>query len=231
MAVACRVKRLAELFMLSRRRIPMEDELAGKDKRDLVINAGMQAIPYIGGSLAALYFGAKQERRFKRLESFYSELAEEIKRISGQVASVDQQDRFALEALIEDLHEKVEAEPTNEKRQFFRNYFKNTLRYPVTTDFDKRKYFLDTLAEMTLLECEILAFLKTQTAPMLVRNIQKPGTDQYAIVGAIGRLKSYGFLMAFSRSIAVGGGIDNALQEQVQISSFGKEFYEFCLTG
>lgn len=208
----------------------MEEKLSGKDKRDLVIQAGMQAIPYVGGSLAAIYFGTKQERRFKRLESFYQELAEEIKTMSDQVASVDQQNKTSLEALIENLHEKVETEPTAEKRQFFKNYFKNTLRYPVTADFDKRKYFLDTLGEMTLLECEILAFLKNQAGPTAVGSISKPETDQYAIVGAIGRLKSYGFLMAFQGSITVGGRADNALDERVQVSSFGKEFCEFCLT-
>ena len=208
----------------------MDDKLSGTAKRDLVIQTGMQAIPYVGGSLAALYFGAKQERRFKRLESFYAELAEEVQRISDQIPSVEGQNKIALEALIENLHEKVESEPTAEKRQFFKNYFKNTLRRPVTVDFDKRKYFLDTLGEMTLLECELLAFLKTQPAQMLVGNIHKPDTDQYAMVGAIGRLKSYGFLMAFQGSFAIGSGTDNALQEQVQVSSFGEEFCDFCLT-
>jgi hypothetical protein len=208
----------------------MQEKLSGKDKRDLAIQAGMQAIPYIGGSLATIYFGTKQERRFKRLESFYAEVAEEIRKISEQVASVDQQNKIALEALMENLHEKVEAEPTAEKRQFFKNYFKNTLRHPVTSDFDKRKYFLDTLGAMSLLECEILAFLKTQTGPTPVSGLEKPGTDQYAIVGAVGRLKSWGFLMAFQGNFMFTGREQKALQENVQVSSFGKEFCEFCLT-
>ncbi|MFZ3114229.1 MAG: hypothetical protein WA133_09200 [Syntrophales bacterium] len=71
-------------------------KLSGTAKRDLVIQTGMQAIPYVGGSLAALYFGAKQERRFKRLESFYAELAEEVQRISDQIPSVEGQNKIAL---------------------------------------------------------------------------------------------------------------------------------------
>jgi len=207
-----------------------DNKLSSSEKRDLVIQAGMQAIPYVGGSLATFYFGAKQERRFNRLESFYAELAKEIEGISKQIPSIEKQNKVALEVLIEELHEKIEVEPTAEKRQFFKNYFKNTLRQPITTDFDKRKYFLDTLGEMTLLECELLAFLSTQDKPTPVGDIQKPNIDQYAIVGAIGRLKSYGFLIAFQGSFAIGGGSDNALQEQVRVSDFGKEFQNYCLT-
>ena len=125
----------------------------------------------------------------------------------------------------ENLDEKL---TVAEKRQFFKNYFKNTLRWPITTNFDKRKCFLDTLAEMTFLECEMLSFPCTQSDPMAVGEIQKPSTDQYAIVGAINRLKSYGFLMVFHGSFAVGGGKDNVLQERVQVSTFGKEFHDFC---
>ncbi len=206
-----------------------DEKLTGAEKRELVLQAGIQAIPYVGGSLATLYFGAKQERRFKRLESFYSEIAGEISAISDQIASIEEQNTGALAAILEDLHEKVETEPTEEKRQFFKNYFKNTLRQPITTNFDKRKYFLDTLAEMTFLECEMLSLLCTQSGPTAVGGIQKPNMDQYAIVGAINRLKSYGFLMAFQGRFAIGGDSDNVLQERVQVSTFGKEFRDFCL--
>jgi hypothetical protein len=204
-------------------------KITKNDQRDLVIQAGMQLIPYVGGSLSSLYFGAKQEKRFKRLESFYQEIASEIEKIQDSISSVDKQDPVALEAIIESLHEKVEAEPTLEKREFFKNYFKNTLKFPVAGNFDERKYFLDALSEMTLLECELLAFINSQPNSIQVDNIQKQGTDQYAVVGAVGRLKSRGFLTATPGSFAVGGGADNSLQEMVSVSSFGKLFIAFCL--
>ncbi len=47
-----------------------------------------------------------------QVESFYAELAEEVQRISDQIPSVEGQNKIALEALIENLHEKVESEPT-----------------------------------------------------------------------------------------------------------------------
>ncbi len=206
-----------------------DEKLTGAEKRELVLKACIQAIPHVGSSLSTLYFGAKQERRFKRLESFYSELHSEVPAIYDQIAPLEEQNADALAAILEDLHEKVEAEPSQEKRRFFKNYFKNTLQHPVTTNFDKRKCFLDTLAEMTFLECEMLSYLCTQSGPTAVGSIEKQNTDQYAIVGAINRLKSYGFLMAFQGSFTVGGGSDNVLQERVQVSTFGKEFRDFCL--
>ena len=82
---------------------------------------------------------------------------------------------------------------------------------------------------MTFLECEMLSVLYNQSAPTPVGQIARPNTDQYAIVGAVNRLKSYGFLKAFQGSFAIGGGVDNVLQERVQVSTFGKEFRDFCL--
>ncbi|MCC5092682.1 MULTISPECIES: hypothetical protein [Xanthomonas] len=205
-----------------------DDGLEGAEKRDLAIQTGLQLIPYVGGSLCTLYFGTKQEKRFKRIESFYAELAEELKQVKGAIPPVEKQDAPALEAIMESLHDKVEAEPTAEKRQFFLNYLKHTLLQPVSGNFDERKYFLTALDEMSLLECELLAFING-SAQVQVGSIQKPGTEQYAMVGAIGRLKARGFLTASQGSFAIGGGADNSLQEIVQVSSFGKRFHSFCL--
>ncbi|APW65865.1 hypothetical protein LPB137_08350 [Poseidonibacter parvus] len=207
----------------------MSKELTNKEKRDLILEAGMNLIPYVGGSMASLYFGSKEEKRFKRLESFYQELAQEIKSMKDSLGSIEEQNPIAFEAIMESLHEKVEIEPTEEKRQFFKNYFKNTLKEPILSDFDERKYFLETLHDMSLLECEILAFIKNQSQQIQVGNINKPNIEQYAIVGAIGRLKSRGFLTAMQGSFSIGGGEDNSLQEIISISPFGSKFCTFCL--
>ncbi len=85
-------------------------KLIGVERRDLVIQAGLQAMPYVGGSLATLYFGAKQTRRFKRLETFYQEVAQEIRALKDRMASPDEHDKEALAAIIEELNEKIEHE-------------------------------------------------------------------------------------------------------------------------
>ena len=152
----------------------------------------------------------------------------ELKDIKDAIPSIDKQNGPALEAIVDSLHEKVEAEPTDEKRAYFRRYLKSTLKNPVTTDFDERKFFLNSLDEMTLLECELLAFL-TKNGPTQVGTLSKPGVEQYAIVGAIGRLKSRGFVATTQNSFAIGGGADNSLQEIASVSAFGAKFHAFCI--
>lgn len=205
-----------------------DDGLKEAEKRDLAIQTGLQLIPYVGASLCTLYFGTKQEKRFKRIESFYAELATELKQVKDAIPPVEKQDATALEAIMESLHDKVEKEPTAEKRQFFRNYFKHTLFQPVSGNFDEREYFLTALDEMSLLECELLAIING-SAQKKVGSIQKPDTEQYAIVGAIRRLKARGFLIVFHEYFAVGAEADNSLQEIVQVSPFGRRFHNFCL--
>ena len=78
------------------------------NRRDLFIQAGMQSIPYIGSQLATLIFGIKQERRLKRLETFFREFAEKVEDIKDRIAPLEAHDKEALAAIFEELTEKVE---------------------------------------------------------------------------------------------------------------------------
>lgn len=204
-------------------------KLSSIEKRDLVIQAGIQAIPCVGGSLSVLYFGAKQERRFKRLETFYQEAAQEVRALKDRIASPDEHDKEALVAIMEELNEKIEREQVGEKREFFKAYLKNTLIYPVKGNYEERRFFLDTLGSMSLLACEVLGGIYNQNQPLRVGDIQKSGVDQYAIIGVISRLKSFGFLVSGQASFSLFSGVDNALNETVKVSDFGRRFCEFCL--
>ncbi len=207
-----------------------EEQLSNTEKRDLVIQAGIQAIPYVGSSLATLYFGRKQELRFKRLETFYKEVADEVRGLKDKIAPLEAHDKEALAAIFEELNEKIESEQVQEKREFLKAYLKNTLIHPVKGNYDERRFFLDTLGAMNLLECELLIDLYNNIEPVIVEAIQKPSTDQYAIVGAIGRLKAYGFLVSTLPIPAVfGGTTTDFLDEEVKVSNYGKRFCEFCL--
>lgn len=203
-----------------------ETKLSSTEKRDVVIQAALQMIPYVGSSLATLYFGAKQERRFTRLETFYREVAQEAQALKGKIASVQEHDEEALAAIIEELNENVEREHVEKKRFFLKCYLKNTLIYPIKNNYDERLFFLDTLGTMTLLECELLIDLHRQKQLVKVESLEKLGANQYAIVGAINRLKSYGFLKSGSPTW---DGIGDPLKETVELSHFGRRFCEFCL--
>ncbi|MCI5149327.1 MAG: hypothetical protein D3916_08060 [Candidatus Electrothrix sp. MAN1_4] len=55
--------------------------LLRKNRNENAIEAGLELISGIGGALATLYFGRKQEIRFKCLENFYSQLSDELRKI------------------------------------------------------------------------------------------------------------------------------------------------------
>ncbi|NMH72768.1 hypothetical protein HF078_06765 [Bacillus sp. RO2] len=208
----------------------MSDKLYGKDKFEIAVQSGMQLIPYVGGAMATAYFGSKQEKRFKRIESFYQEIYAEFEGFKEGFKDFQEHNTDAIIAIMEEFNEALEREHTSQKREYFKKYLKNTLINPVTNNFDERKFFLETLGGMSLLECEVLIFLNHNYGSNIrVGAIEKPGINQYAIVGAIGKLKSHGFVQTGQGSMTIGSGLDNMLNEIVSISSFGQVFCKFCL--
>ena len=209
-----------------------KESLTWNEKRDLVIQASMEAIPYFGGSLSTLYFGTKQETRFKRIELFYAELSHEIEQIKDQIPPFSIHDKEAFTAIIEELNEKIETENLHEKIEYFKRYFKNTLLQPVTIgNYDQRRFFLQTLSTMSLLDCELLTgFFDNCQQPVIIGGITKPGIDQYALIGSIGRLKTFGFIATYTVGISFGGKTDNTLKDNAQITNYGKQFCRFCLS-
>lgn len=207
-----------------------EEKLSGKERLEIAVKAGLQLVPYIGGSLASLYFDAKQEKRFKRLESFYEEFSQFVNESGVHFPPIEIHNKDDLFSIIEELNEKIEKENSLIKRNCFKKFLFNTLAHPGQLEFDEQRFFLDALASMTLLECEILAFLHHQPDRVIVGSINKKGVDQYAIIGSIGRLKSYGFINTFIGSITLGGGVDDTLSQSTAPTAFGQKFISFCLS-
>jgi hypothetical protein len=206
-------------------------KISTRTKLEIAVESGLQLIPFVGGSIASAYFGTKQAREFQRIEQFYTELANEILEIKENIASLDAQDEEGLVSLIEQVNDKIEHEHQTAKIIAYKNYMKNILLNPVNnTNYDKRKVFLDILKDMSLLECEIIIVLYKNSAIWAkVKDIRKPNVNQYAIVGAISKLKSYGFLRTSQGNFSIGGNDDNLLEENVLINEYGKEFTEFVL--
>jgi hypothetical protein len=206
-------------------------KLTPGEKMDIFIQSALQAIPYIGSPLATLYYGTKNEKRFKRLESFYEEFSHQVKEKGIQFNSIDVHDEDALIAVIEKLNEKIEQEVLNEKREYFKKFLTSTLTEPTKKhNFDERRYFLDTLASMTLLEIQLIIELSKVKSPVLVSSIAEPGLAQSKIVGSVGRLKNYGFIDAYTQSISIGANVNNALNEAIMPNEFGLRFFSFCLS-
>lgn len=197
--------------------------------KDTVIEAAIQAIPYIGAPLATLYYGNKQEKRFRRLEKFYEELKEEISKSQNNYKDISQHNPDELSAILEELNEKVESEHLELKRRLYKNYFKKTMIQPVNGNFDERKLLLDILSNLTPLQIEIIAFLAKQTSQVQGSSISKPGVEQAVISGSIAQLKNFGLIDGELNSI-VFGGAGNSINENIVLSKFGQKFNGFCLS-
>ncbi len=205
-----------------------EEKIGLREIRDLVINAGMQAIPYVGGPLATLYFGYKQEKRFKRLENFYNELLKKVNEMNITFPSLTSHNSDELNAIIEELHERIESENIEGKRKLYQNFYIKTLLFPVNGIFDERKLFLDILAELTPLQVELLVFISKQSVPIPDNQIVRPGTEQSVISGSIAQLTNYGLITSQLNGITIGGGTPG-IQHKIYLSAFGKKFHDFCL--
>lgn len=208
----------------------LNNKLTSKEKTEIAVESGLQLIPFVGGALSTLYFSTQNEKRFLRIESFYEEFAELVKEAQTEIKSLHVDYQPHLISLIERLNDKVERESRQSKREHFKKYLFSILKDQDFSNYDKHLFFLETLDNITELDCEMLTFIHASSPKSLqVGTISKPGINQYAIVGSIQRLKGFGFIKSFTVALSIGDNSDNSLKESIQISTYGSEFIEFCL--
>jgi hypothetical protein len=99
-------------------------------------------------------------------------------------------------------------------------------------NFDKRKFLLDAISAMSIIKCEILGYIYNHNDFIGVQSLIKKGIDKHEILGAINRLKSFVFIITYQFFYVTDDlkGAETDFQENIEISSLGREFCEFCLT-
>ncbi len=198
-------------------------------KAELALEALVQAIPYVGGPLATLYFGHKQEKRFKRLESFYKEIKEEITRLGIKIPDISSHDPDELASIMEKIHDRIESEHLQIKREVYKMYYIKTLLNPIKSEnYDERVLFLFTLERLTEIQMQIFLFIVSQSGPVIDKNINKNGTSPALVQGAIAQLKILGLIDSKLHGIVFGGS-GNAMNEEISLSDFGRNFHNFCM--
>lgn len=202
-----------------------ENKISAKDKLELVVNAGLQAIPYIGGPLSTLYFGYKQEQRFQRLEQTLKEVASELQ--NCKLPKIEEHNSEELMSLIDELTDRIEDERIELKRNLYKEYFKNILKTPTNGNYEERKLFLEVLSRITPLQIELFQFI-LKNPNVIDVNISKPGIDISLIKSSILQLENYGLVIATLNSITLGGS-QSGMPMNLLASEFGKRFNDFCL--
>jgi len=184
-------------------------KLTKNEITEQIIQAGIQAIPYIGGTLASAYFGPKNEIRFKRLESFYKELADEIRNIKD-VKQINKEvlESECLPSILEKIHDNIELEPLVDKRDYYKSILKHTIFSKQAIIYEKSKLFIDAIDKLLIEDIKIIKYLYDKDDYATIKEICNDKIDEYEVLGTINRLKNYGFIGTYSITINAGGGID-----------------------
>ncbi|EHH2451663.1 hypothetical protein MPV89_004573 [Vibrio vulnificus] len=202
-----------------------DEKLTIKETASIIVEAGLNALPVAGGSLATLYFGVKQEKKFKRLERFYNELQSRLNKI--EKLDISQADKGALASIIEEINEAVEEDFTENRLKYFQNCFLNSLQPGGEKQYDKKRYFISKLARLSDIDMQVLVHLYKAPEDH-VFNYAKEEEWAGDFNAALERMKSDGFIGS-KLSASLIPGIDWGEVNGYYISKFGKEFVEYCL--
>lgn len=211
-----------------------QDHFSSRQKFELAIEAvvasGLQLIPCVGSLVTTSYFGYKQEKAINRLTRFYQELREELEAIKQRIVPFETQEVDGLVALIDMVNDRVENEHQDKKMQAYKAYMKDLFLHPVNgSNYDKRTAFLEALGDLRILEIDLITYFNNSIGQAIqVSKIKFDGIDQYAIVGAITRLRSLGFIRPDNMNIVISRG-DNIFNESYAITDYGIEFVK-CIS-
>lgn len=200
------------------------DNLTPRDYLNLVVEAGIGAVPYVGGPLQALYFGAQNEKRFKRVENFYKELSKKVSELDNLVLGERNNDQ--LIGIIETIHDEIEKSKSADKIVYFVNSYKNLLLNSTKPSINMDELFVNILAELTMLEISILVLLFHNKDTVGVPVME--GVDQILVTGSLSRLSDLGLVNKHLQSIMIGGG--GSQNYKYSISEIGINFCYYILT-
>lgn len=195
-----------------------------REALESVVKPIVAAIPVIGSVLCSIYSDIQQEKRFHRVETLYEYINEDIDSINTMIIDLEQRtDKASLKALHEEINANAERDVLIDKLQYFKNCFFNTLTSNNEETFYDRKYFINTLNQLTAVEVEILINLYR-----VDRKNYYNGAESKQYIHNFKKLESLGFMES-----KMGGTLDcNVAWAEISrfyITQYGVSFVEFCL--
>lgn len=198
-----------------------------KDYLSTAIEVGIGLIPVIGGSIQTAYFGLQNEKRFKRIESFYEELSTLLKSLQGQIPKeTNPQSTEQLIGIIETINTEVEKSKSHKKTIHFVNAYKNLLLNSYKNELDSDELYVEILSNLTRMELDLLAFFFRNRDSRGVPTI--PDVDEGLIVGSMNRLSDFGLANKHLENMSIGGGGEQ--NYTYSISQLGISFCYYVLT-
>jgi hypothetical protein len=207
-----------------------------------IFKATLATAPFCGG-IASLITDYIPSARFKRLEKFAEQIAEDLLKLSDRVnESYIQTDDFAY--LFEKSFRGVAENPQPEKINAFRGILINSA---VRSDYseEEKEYFITLVNTLSVLHIRILRFMAQPKQYLSDSGIPEgrivggfsdffqvviPGVSLSVIESAFGDLYQYGLIntdKSIFRTMTAGQGL-HLLGNRV--SDFGHRFIEFCIS-
>jgi len=205
-----------------------ETSLPAKTYASLVVEAGVNAIPVVGGSLATLYFGRKQEIRFAKLEQFYHEMSEMLKVVEVRIIGLEKQNIESLAEIIDEINEAVLYDITESRRTYLRHCFFNTLCGNTENKSDKLRCFIRTLRILTNQQIQIISDLLKAPIGHGCKYMEDDKTGANEFNASLESLRSHGFINANMHG-TIRPGINWGHITLYSLSEFGREFAVYCL--
>lgn len=200
-----------------------EQKLTPKEYLDLAIEAGIGAIPVVGGPVQTLYFGRQNEKRFKRIEAFYKSLNEDLDQINSKIEGIANPNinRDQLIGILETINDEVEKARSQFKIDLYKNLYKTSILNINQTSWNEEEYFLEVLNRITPLQIILINYLTRSNEFM--GNIHVQGFSRELIDGSLNILTDLGILQSTIASIELGGAVGKQ-KMGYKLSPLGRQF-------
>ncbi|CDN28311.1 hypothetical protein predicted by Glimmer/Critica [Lactiplantibacillus plantarum] len=211
------------------------DKLHGKDYAWLAVEAAVASIPTFGSALQTAYFGSKNEKRFKRIESFYNHLSEEVEKVKEQLTSSDEISMYSeqISQYMEKVNNIVESDPTLAKRSMLHNGFLNILKSPSKIDWVQEQYFISIVPQIDLTDLQLLQMTKKldQEKWAQINNVVEAFNnqlDKFYLTGLCERLTNLGLFEKRYGSISIQSD-GTIIDTYYRITDLGRSFLRFTM--
>lgn len=211
------------------------DKLHSKDYAWLAVEAAVASVPTFGPALQTAYFGAKNEKRFKRIEEFYNHLSEEVEKVKTQLTSSDEINQYSeqISKYMEKVNNIIESDPTLAKRSMLHNGFLNILKSPSKIDWEQEQYFTSIVPQIDLTDIKLL--LGTQKLEpdkwIQIENVVTffdTQLDKFYLIGLCERLTNFGLFEKRFGSINMQSS-GTVIDTYYRLTDLGRNFLTFTM--
>lgn len=204
-----------------------------------IVKAALNAVPFVGGSIASLIDDYIPESRQKRIEEFSSDLADEIERLEGSLnEAYVKTEAFAY--LFTRVYQDVTRDYQQEKLVAYRNILINALRVDVDASIQERYLFL--VEQLTALHLRVLSkFVSDQRNAIDLAELSQammgslfqtlrtllPDVSPDLIESCIFDLDQMGITAGVSNALMTTMTGHGATQLEGRLTGFGRNFLNF----